>query len=416
MIGNSFICRIFGFYSLFGTYTLVLSDPSLIKQVTVKDFNHFVNRDPGDQNDTDKLLSKSILELRDQRWRDMRLSLSPIFTGSKLKLMFGLLTDCVNDFVSFYEEKALRTNGEVVIETHDVFARVTASSIATTTLGLQGDCVRNEKSIIYEIADAIEKDFTNPTTALLINTFPSMFKLLGKQIFRKSVHDFFETNVLQEIRRRRDLNIQRSDIIQLLMQAQDGKLKTNVADEVDGNYLKTKIHNISKWTDEDLVAQALIMFLGGFETTAATMQAVCWELSKNPDVQNTLIEEVVEMVESLEGKSISYEKLNEMKYLDMVINETLRKWPAFRITPRLCEKDCVLKTDDGRTFNIKIGDEINIPIGAIQRDPKYFKNPTKFDPLRFSDENKGNIISGTFIPFGMVSTKFQIKIQHFFKV
>jgi cytochrome P450 family 9 len=34
-------------------------------------------------------------------------------------------------------------------------------------------------------------------------------------------------------------------------------------------------------------------------------------------------------------------------------------------------------------------------------DPKYFPNPEKFDPYRFSDENKGNIQSGTFLPFGI---------------
>lgn len=96
----------------------------------VKNFDHFVNRDPGDQNETDKLLSKSVLELRDQKWKDMRSTLSPVFTSSKLKLMYGLLVDCTTDFISFYEGKALKNNGEVVIETHDVFARVTADGIA----------------------------------------------------------------------------------------------------------------------------------------------------------------------------------------------------------------------------------------------------------------------------------------------
>lgn len=316
--------------------------------------------------------------------------------------MYKLLVNCATDFINFHEEKALKNEGEVVIETHDVFARITADGIATTALGFEGDCVRNENSEIFEIADAIEKDFTDPITGILINTFPGLFKLFGKQIFRKSVHEFFETNVLVEIQRRRALNVQRPDVIQLLIQAQDGKLKMDAGDETNENYVNTKVQGISKWTDEDLVAQALIMFLGGFETTAATMQIVCWELARNPEVQTTLLEEVDEMIETLNGKPISYEKLNQMNYLDMVINETLRKWPAFRVTPRLCEKDYLLKTDDGTTFRIKNGDEINIPIGAIQRNPRYFKNPQQFDPLRFSDKNKGKIQSGTFLPFGLV--------------
>ena len=188
---------------MFGSYTLVISDPTLIKQILVKDFDYFINRDPGDENETDKLLSKSVLELRDEKWKEMRTTLSPVFTSSKLKLMYNLLLDCATDFISFYEDKALKANGQVVIETHDVFARITADGIATTALGFKGDCVRNQKSKIYEIADAIEKDFTNPTTAILVNTVPGLFKLFGKQILRNSVHEFFETNVLAEIQRRR---------------------------------------------------------------------------------------------------------------------------------------------------------------------------------------------------------------------
>jgi cytochrome P450 len=41
-----------------------------------------------------------------------------------------------------------------------------------------------------------------------------------------------------------------------------------------------------------------------------------------------------------------------------------------------------------------------IPILGFHMDPKLFPNPEKFDPERFSAENKGNIVTGSFIPFG----------------
>lgn len=138
--------RIYAFYTLFGDYTLMLSDPYLIKQVLVKDFDHFVNRDPKEQDYTDRLMSKSILMMRDDKWKEMRATLSPVYTTSKLKTLFVLLQECINDFISFYEEKALKDNGTIEIETHDVFARVTADGIATTALGFKGDCVKNEKA------------------------------------------------------------------------------------------------------------------------------------------------------------------------------------------------------------------------------------------------------------------------------
>lgn len=42
-----------------------------------------------------------------------------------------------------------------------------------------------------------------------------------------------------------------------------------------------------------------------------------------------------------------------------------------------------------------------IPIYGFHHDPKYFPEPEKFDPERFSDENKGDIDPDTYLPFGI---------------
>lgn len=52
------------------------------------------------------------------------------------------------------------------------------------------------------------------------------------------------------------------------------------------------------------------------------------ELAANPDVQQKLYEEIVEMNERLDGKTINYEQIQGMKYMDQVVCETMRKWPA----------------------------------------------------------------------------------------
>lgn len=49
---------------------------------------------------------------------------------------------------------------------------------------------------------------------------------------------------------------------------------------------------------------------------------------------------------------------------------------------------------------MKIGDGILIPTFEIQNDPKYFANPEKFNPERFSEENKDKIEPFTYLPFG----------------
>lgn len=52
------------------------------------------------------------------------------------------------------------------------------------------------------------------------------------------------------------------------------------------------------------------------------------ELAVNPEVQAKLFEEITNMNEDLDGKIINYEQIQGLKYLDQVVCETLRKWPA----------------------------------------------------------------------------------------
>jgi cytochrome P450 family 6 len=63
------------------------------------------------------------------------------------------------------------------------------------------------------------------------------------------------------------------------------------------------------------------------------------------------------------------------------------------------------ETADSYTFEetgltLEKGTSILIPLVGLHYDPEYYPNPEKFDPERFSDENKGDLIPYTFMPFG----------------
>jgi cytochrome P450 family 9 len=58
------------------------------------------------------------------------------------------------------------------------------------------------------------------------------------------------------------------------------------------------------------------------------MSFVAYELACNPEVQQKLYEEIWEMNNEIGGKKINYEQIQSLKYLDQVLSETLRKWPA----------------------------------------------------------------------------------------
>lgn len=89
-----------------------------------------------------------------------------------------------------------------------------------------------------------------------------------------------------------------------------------------------------------------------------------------------------------------------MKFLDMVISEALRLFPPAAATTRECNRIYKMNLGNGKTFTAQPGDIFMLPVSAIHHDEKYFDEPLKFDPYRFSDERKDKIIPGSYLPFG----------------
>lgn len=64
------------------------------------------------------------------------------------------------------------------------------------------------------------------------------------------------------------------------------------------------------------------------------MAFLTYELVANSDVQKKLQREVDELNDKLNGKKVNYENIQNMKYMDQVVSETLRKWPAAPMVDR----------------------------------------------------------------------------------
>lgn len=54
----------------------------------------------------------------------------------------------------------------------------------------------------------------------------------------------------------------------------------------------------------------------------------------------------------------------------------------------------------GTNVTLEPGTTVNIPLQGIQRDPDYYPDPEKFDPERFSEENKSKLTPYSFLVFG----------------
>lgn len=68
-----------------------------------------------------------------------------------------------------------------------------------------------------------------------------------------------------------------------------------------------------------MASQAMVFFFGGFDTVSTLMSFLCYEMAANPDIQQKLRDEVEETFAACD-RNLTYDALNKMKYLDMVVS------------------------------------------------------------------------------------------------
>nr|XP_023017890.1 cytochrome P450 9e2-like [Leptinotarsa decemlineata] len=399
--------------------TLLIKDPELLKKITVKDFDHFMDHKPIVPEEVDQLWNKNLFSLRGKKWREMRPILSPSFTSSKMRTMFILMSKCAEDFVNHFLKK-----DQVCfeLEMRDTFTRFANDVIATAAFGVKVDSLEAPNNEFYLMG----KEATNfggivnmikffglvfwsfvPKLCRFISDICRVGGFFGISFISRSVNNFFQKLVDDTIKTREENNIIRPDMIHLLMEAKKGIHHNEETVEVDTGFATVKEANMGKGhiaelTNTDITAQALIFFFAGFDSVSSLMCFMAHELAVNSDIQIRLRKEINETSVSC-GGSITYEALLKMKYMDMVVSETLRKWPSALVTDRICTKPYTIVpvTADENPVHIEKKTLIMIPIFGIHRDPKYYPDPLRFDPERFSDENKGNINTFAYMPFGL---------------
>ncbi|CAD1473361.1 unnamed protein product [Heterotrigona itama] len=361
---------------------LMIRDLELIKSITVKNFDHFPNHRMAFDPDQEPLFSKNIFSLCDERWREVRNMLTPAFTSSKMKSMFVLMRDCAEQYGDYF---ASLPADQSALELKDAFTKYTNDVIATCAFGIDVNSMKNPKNTFYVYGrEATSFGRSQSLRFFAARKFPWLCRLLGIKVFKQKIVDFFKELVASTIKTRDENGIVRPDMIQLMMESR-GKLGPG-----------------KELTIEDMTAQAFIFFFGGFESTSTLMCFAAYEIGINDQVQKRLQDEIDQVLADCNGQ-VTYEAINGMKYLEAVILESLRMYPAAVGSDRVCVKPFELppRVPGAKPYVVQRDDCVWIPIYGIQHDPQYYPEPKKFNPDRFYDDPKQMVNSPSFLSFGV---------------
>lgn len=369
-----------GFYVIDKPFLLV-RDRELVKNVLVKDFNQFADR-YGSPDPNDRLGYANLFFLNNPAWKILRTKLSPIFTSGKLKKMFELMIECAKNLDTYLESlKVDDTRKEVDVK--DIAAKFTTDMIGCIAYGLNVNSLNNPDAEFRKYGKMIfDFGYIRGFELLATFFFPNFVRLAGMKVFGKDSSTFLRNAFWETITQRMESGVKRNDLIDILI-------------EIRKNYSHQHIEGF-KFDGDDLVAQAAVFFTAGYETSSTTMAFTLYELAVQPDIQDKLRKEIVDAINESDGK-ITYDMVLSLPYLDMVVSETLRMYPTLPFLDRVATETYKIPNSD---LVLEKGTPIYISMLGMHFDPEYFPDPHKYDPERFSEENKRNIPSCVYFPFG----------------
>ena len=183
-----------------------------------------------------------------------------------------------------------------------------------------------------------------------------------------------DTLIYSEISSRRATGKRGHDILSLLLDAHDE----------EGNTL----------SDLKIRDEVMTLMFAGHDTTTSTVSFMFYELARQPRIIERLVAEQDALLEN--GQPTAAQLMSgELTELEMVLDETLRKYPPAWIGPR---RSLEAFEFEGRTVPARAF--VNYCSWASHHLPDVFAEPEEFRPERFAPEARAALPKGAYVPFG----------------
>jgi cytochrome P450 len=340
-----------------------ITEPSLIKTVLLdkgQDFprTHITQRILG------PLLGNGVLTADGADWKWQRQTAAPVFRHNDLLTFVPTIVDAAERLLDEWRSgapKALRAID------HDM--TMATFNVISHTLLPGGDAhVRP----LIERSNVDYQDRLGWQMAYANIGLPAWMPHPGKLKMRYAERRL-RTAVATLVAERRANPTNKDDLLQRLANAKNPETGAQMSEEL-------------------LIDNLLTFFMAGHETTAKALTWSLYLLARAPEWQMRILEEVRRVA----GEApIKANEIDKLVVTSQVLKESMRLFPPAPIIARRSAIDIEL---GGKS--IKAGTQVVIPIFAIQRHKRYWSDPDRFDPTRFTPENEARISRYHYMPFG----------------
>ncbi|GMR42785.1 hypothetical protein PMAYCL1PPCAC_12980, partial [Pristionchus mayeri] len=361
---------------------LVTSDIDIINEVFVKQFNNFYGRKSNILGpDADKDQQTNLFQSRGPRWKRLRTLSVPTFSIASLKKFRHIVEKSAIAMVEIMEE---RHGDGSAFNIHQFFCEFTMDTISKLVLGQKETTLFNNPRTNI-VKGMMLRELDNPMVHTAF-AFPFLVPLIKWALARvcsiffviSYLHHFqFDTSISREPRKESSPEIvgRPRDMLDMFL---DVSAESDDIEDHEG--FKLSDVKVSKTlTVDEVVMQIVIFILAGFDTTSNALAYTVWMLANHPEVMKKCQEEIDECCRE---ESISYEDLNQLKYVEATCKETLRLIPMGSISnSRTC-----MNSTNVCGIDIEKGTWIEVDAYSFHIDKEIWgEDAEEFKPERWQD-------------------------------
>jgi len=330
-----------------GRSALFINDPSEIHQILVRNYNRYA-KGPGFER-IEMLLGSGLIVSNGDTWRRARTMIQPSFSRQNIHKLIMQMIKCTKSRAIKWKRAATSKSTLNITQEMGTFA------LELILLSIFGD----------DYEDMIVKDGSNPFSFLSEDSVRDLTVVMKMRKLR--------TFILEIITRRR-------------------QSKANNQYDFLSMYVEAKDKNGRTFSDKELIDEIVTLIIAGYETSAGTLNWVWYLISQHPSVETLLLLESEKIIPKID--SINFESINQMKYTQWVIEETLRLYPPVWLFSRKS-----LKEDTLTEYDIPPDTDIYFSPYILHRTEKFWINPNNFDPSRFANDDKE--LKKSYYPFSL---------------
>jgi cytochrome P450 len=349
------------------TPAFLVSDPELVGQVMQLRWRDFV-RDDVVLAAGGPVFGKGLLFAEGDLWLKLRRTMQPAFTRERVAQLVPRIQQEVQRHRERWEHDAADEQPvlmalEMARLTQEVFVRV----MFDTSMGPCLDGLLQAWTVVNEY---VTQRILAPVR------LPASWPTPANRRMRRAVRvlDSIVTPLVEERRREHEQGHEHDDLLSLLLAARDPE----TGEGLDDTLLRDQI---------------LMTFFAGFETTSTALTWVWIMLARHPEVEQRLHAELDEV---LGGRPATAQDLPRLRYMQQVLDETLRLYPSVFMLARQPVGDQELGG-----YTIRAGSVVFVSPWVLHHDPSRWPDPERFDPERFAPARAEVDRRGFgYIPFG----------------